>query len=74
MKLLLLSLLALGLAVNCALASDPVRVQERCNAQDCEIVIFGPDHQCLRKARIIAWESGLNAALYIRDCLDKGEK
>lgn len=69
MKILLVTV---SLIMHCAaFGSTEVRVKEFCDNRDCFVLIQGPAHRCVKKAREKSWSNGLDAAKSVRDCLDK---
>lgn len=70
MKLLLLTAAVLAATIQIARSEEPIHVLETCDKHDCRLTFQGPDSACIRKAKARNWDSGLEAALFVRDCLD----
>lgn len=72
MKLSLLVLLSLLSTLQSALAdsSEDFTVRETCDHSGCSLTFLGKQSACMTIAKRRSWNSGFEAAVSIRNCLD----
>lgn len=72
MKLLpFLTSLTLLASAAIAQADDSVTVREACDRYSCSIEFVGEPSRCTELASKKTWGSGLEAAVFVRNCLDR---